>query len=612
MLKKFICTILSASLLFVPMSFTASAATFPDVTTATHAWAYDAIEELVEDGVIKGYTDNTFKPDRTISKTEALVLSARIVGYTNQTVAPFVSLATSFYEDVLEKYETPYKGEVSFLLYKGILSEKELPYYLSSENANTGMKRYEVAKLLTKVIGGEGDIDESATTADYSDSAEIPADAKPYVRFVTDAGLMNGMGQTANGTPFAPMQDVTRAQIATLLYRLRRIVSETYIYGTVKEVDSENDVIRYTEDGETSVSLEIPFDVDPMIKQDGYSTDLTRIFAGAEVLIVKRGGVVYAIETISHMPDETVKGVISSITLFGDTGTIAVADIGDSSNAVTYTFTKDVAVLYQGNAGKLSDLKRTQAVTLQIRNKEVISIEATESERTIKGTVDAIAFEPKLSFSILLTNGQVESYPVANDATAKRNNVSVDVDKILVGDKVTIVLRYDTVQTVTATSTKYILEGTIDEITIATLPSIKIRANNAVSSYSLSRDCEYTVDGAKGDIYSLRLGAAISASVDSDTVTSLTAKSPAATAAIVGKIETVNNAYGFFSMIVTAADGSTSTMQVFTKRSNLKIINSADATNKKPSDLKEGMSVSVIGAITTGAFEATVITIMPE
>ncbi len=608
MRKKLVCVFLTA-LLLCTTGLSAMAATFPDVTEDSYGWALDAIEEMVDDGIIKGYTDNTFKPERTITKIEALVLSARILGFTNKTLTSFAEFASEFYADILEKYDTIYKNEVAFLLYKEVLTEKELSFYIGGDNASVGMKRYEVAKLLTRVMGAGNDVDMDASTSEYKDSADIPADAKPYVRYVTDTELMNGMGDDM----FVPMADVNRAQMATLLYRLRGKMKETYVLGTVKEVDSELETIVYlTEDGEED-QISVGYGAaKPLVKQDGYSEDFSRIALGAELLLTLRDKVLYGVDTITREPDEVFEGAISSVTTVGKQQKITVFPLDDTENEISYPISDEVSITYEGSTGTIADLKRLQAVKLQIRGGEVVVIEAVESERTIKGTIENIALEPVLSFSVRLTNGEVETYQVAEGVSAKRNNSDVDANQILVGDKVTIVLRYEKVASVVATSSKFITQGTIEEITIATLPSIKIRANNAVSAYSLSRECVYTIDGQQGTIYDLRLGASISASVDSETITSLTSTAPATTAAITGTIDAINTSYGFFTLTTLAEDGTTSTMTIFTKRSNLKIINSADGASKTVKDLKSGMKVSVTGVTSSGAYEATAIIIMPE
>lgn len=49
---------------------------FTDVPK-TH-WAYKAIEELAEKGLINGYEDGTFKPDAPITRAEVAIIISRI------------------------------------------------------------------------------------------------------------------------------------------------------------------------------------------------------------------------------------------------------------------------------------------------------------------------------------------------------------------------------------------------------------------------------------------------------------------------------------------------------------------------------------------------------
>ena len=43
-------------------------------------WAYEAIEELAEKGIINGYEDGTFKPNEPITRAEVATIISRIKG----------------------------------------------------------------------------------------------------------------------------------------------------------------------------------------------------------------------------------------------------------------------------------------------------------------------------------------------------------------------------------------------------------------------------------------------------------------------------------------------------------------------------------------------------
>ena len=137
MTKKILSAVL-ALCLAASMGLTALAkSSFSDVISPDYDWAADEIEEMTTLGIIKGYTDGTFRPAITIRKIEALLLLSRAAGYSNADYEPFVHYAISLYTPVLEKYDLGatynlYKDEVAFLLYKGVLSDDELDSWLGS------------------------------------------------------------------------------------------------------------------------------------------------------------------------------------------------------------------------------------------------------------------------------------------------------------------------------------------------------------------------------------------------------------------------------------------------------------------------------------------------
>ena len=59
-----------AMLLAVTMILTATvayAASFPDMEEERWDWARSTVEELAEIGIVKGYSDGTYKPDNSVT-----------------------------------------------------------------------------------------------------------------------------------------------------------------------------------------------------------------------------------------------------------------------------------------------------------------------------------------------------------------------------------------------------------------------------------------------------------------------------------------------------------------------------------------------------------------
>ncbi|MBR5219300.1 MAG: S-layer homology domain-containing protein [Clostridia bacterium] len=613
MFKKVVAVLAAVVMLMSVVSVSAAKENiFPDVNENNFAWAADAINEMVELSIIKGYTDGTFKPERSITKAEALVLSARVLGYTDEANAPFAEFAEEFYADAIEEFDAKYPGEVAYLMYKDVLREKELASYIGGENANAPMKRYEAAVLLTKVLGAEGEIDDiDGTSTPYTDSNDIPSVAKAYVNYVTEIGLMQGMNKTDEVNEFAPLFEVNRAQMSMLLYRLMDIIDQEITVATLKSADEDDRTITYiTEEGKTT-SINIPYNIEPIVKKDGYVSKLSKLAPYSVLALVRRGGDLYAVETITVEGDDTFEGVLSSYS--SKTATIKVYTLEDSSDIIEYPLAENVSIIREGNAATLTDLVKQDYVVLTITGGEVAVLEAYAKDENVRGTLTNIILEPEMALEVKLTNGDIYEYLVADEVTAKRNDKDVEFSDIKVGDKVNLTVRYGYVAVISATGVSDKISGTIDSITIATMPSIKIKPAGASSaqSYSLARDAEYVIDGEAGDIYSLRLGATVTVNIESDTVVKITSTTPSQSAAIVGVIDSVNKSYGFLTMKVTEADGSETSMQVFLKKSGIKIIDSESGKDVTSSALKAGQTISVTGAINTGAFEASTIIILP-
>ena len=58
---------------------------YPDVT-AKHEWAWGYIHVADSLGIVKGYPDNTFKPDQPVTQAEALTMLLRAIGYTDSLI----------------------------------------------------------------------------------------------------------------------------------------------------------------------------------------------------------------------------------------------------------------------------------------------------------------------------------------------------------------------------------------------------------------------------------------------------------------------------------------------------------------------------------------------
>lgn len=232
-MKKTIC-LMAMSLIVAGTTFSQA---FSDVSDKH--WAKAAIDKMVDQGIISGYTDGTFQPSRNLSKIESLILLSKVAGVNKYTEAS--AQFDKKYETVLASYKTAYKKQVAYLLGVGVLTEDELPNLISADKLNSPITREEMAVLITKILGKEEEVKNKAfVILPFDDTDSISASAKPYVEYVYNESIMKGLTKNK----FSPKEYVTRAQVAIIL---NSIVSKVDI---VPEVEKE-----IVDDTKANVSL---------------------------------------------------------------------------------------------------------------------------------------------------------------------------------------------------------------------------------------------------------------------------------------------------------------------------------------------------------------------
>lgn len=198
----FLCT------LFVfPSIAHAQESTFSDLPK--DHFAYEAVMFLKSEGIISGYDDGTFKPEKSVNRAEALKL----------IVAPLITedqlneakKANTVYNDI--NNDDWYKPYVELARIAGIIDgppEKE------AFNGGNTVIRVEFMKMVEEAFGAEPTKSFSEIllplSGDVSNTSEW---YYPYLRY----GITSSMVMISNEGTLTPGKQLTRAETAVLLYR---------------------------------------------------------------------------------------------------------------------------------------------------------------------------------------------------------------------------------------------------------------------------------------------------------------------------------------------------------------------------------------------------------
>ena len=229
-MKKKVCFILAMTLTLGTSAFAkANSIKFVDVDKSY--WGYSSITEMADEGIVNGYEDNTFQPDKKITKAE---------------FSKIFSLALKT-ESSNEKNVAVSDVDVNHWAYNYI--ESSIEYFPDTDDGsfkpNEYITREDAAYALAKKVAPN--VNTNGVLDRFTDAGEISDDKKYNVSLAVASGIMNGYG---NGE-LNPTGSLTRAQVCTMITNVKHsLVLNTT--GTADNTDkteenTKSDVNKTTE-----------------------------------------------------------------------------------------------------------------------------------------------------------------------------------------------------------------------------------------------------------------------------------------------------------------------------------------------------------------------------
>ncbi|MDV6378233.1 S-layer homology domain-containing protein [Sporosarcina sp. GW1-11] len=186
---------IAATAVYTPTVQATQVKSFKDVP-ADH-YAHEAITYMAANKIINGYNDNTYRPNKPVTRAQAAKMIALTIG-----AKPSHAYRMDF-TDV-----TPANGAYEHIR---ALTEKGLFANQSKFNPNSSLTRGQMAKLL--VLGFNIITDDN----DFIRFADVAKSNGSYAYIISIAEL--NITTTRPGANFKPNHPVTRAQMAAFLYR---------------------------------------------------------------------------------------------------------------------------------------------------------------------------------------------------------------------------------------------------------------------------------------------------------------------------------------------------------------------------------------------------------
>ncbi len=545
-------------LVLTTVMYSFGAQMFTDVTNKH--WGQQYIENMASKKVITGYSDATFKPDKSVSRIEAIVMITRL--FDEKEVQDVYEKNNWKYEKKLKEseilnYASWAKEEIVFALEKNFLNENALEGFLKNGTPENAL-RYEVAVYLARGLGFESELNKVAVLS-FKDADKISKNAIPYIDILIKKGIIDGKGDYKG--EFNPNNPVTRAEFAKMLSVGYTLLNK----GNNTQTDTQ---VKPETKPDTNTSVE---EKEKEEEKEGYFYNATFDANGKHKVTFK---------------------------------------INDKY--VDYIASSDTKVKLDEMESSIYKLSKEDKVTIKVVKDNLKEVDAISKEVEIKGIVKDISSSKITIKKDDKKDDKTYKYELDKDVTVKRNNKSADIEDIREGDEVELEIEYEVVQKIDAESVTKKIEGTLKEIKMSQNPEITILdKDNKTQTYKLVSGFEVEIDDDPAGLYDLRVNHKVELQLESGEVKKIESDQKATLGSYTGKILNISTKDKTIEL-ENNVDGK----KIYVRYESSTPILDSDGDKKgssKPDKyLDEDDIISVVGEDKLGSIDATMITIIED
>ena len=427
-------------------------------------WARDYINKLANLGYLTGYSDGTVRPNNSVTTCEALVMLARFYPMSKDVEALVHQDYGAFIAANIDPTLSWAFDEIETCLAAGILSEKEL----KDIRLTAPISKETLAVLLVRAM----QLTKEAAAANpdsltFTDTADITKDFRGHVVVLVNAGIISG-----DNNRFLPHSGVNRAVASAMLVR-------ALDYNTAKgrslSLDGYNGILQHSGmvsgvDGSVltlrdTSSLERVFDIPASVELtlNDTAVHISDALRGKHAVVRVRDKNVIGVSVDDRKT--WVQGRLVGISR-ESSGYALQVRIPDADAVERYLISASSVVSVDGESRDPAALKENMYITLTVDGRNVTSATAYTGSYNISGTISALAYGAPVQLEVCDSEGGRFrfSLDLTNLPTITRGGNSVGVERLSVGDSVTLGIHNCQLDRIDATSNETILDGVVKSI----------------------------------------------------------------------------------------------------------------------------------------------------
>jgi hypothetical protein len=370
-------------------------------------WGQESIEKMNALGVIQGYMDGSFQPNKPVNQQEAVVMVVRLLGLEEEAEKRALAGVNLPFKNRASIASWAY-GHIDVALELGIIDGGHV------FQGNKAASRMYVTSMMIKGLGLEL-TQYAGIDVGFSDIMHLTAEEKLQLVVAVTTQLANGYGDKK----FHPNKPVTRGEMAAFLERMKKLIGDNdeifrqHIKGLFTNVNITSGTITMQAEVTNSSDQKV-WETRSYLLQDGYSIyydskkrsnlDLFKAEDKIEIVLNKEGKVIF-IKGESKQDENEIWENLEGISTFD-------LELASGANKINYKY----------------DVEKAEEIyVLSQINGQSSLITGKQASLVIKGIVDT-HFKEESQFNVKTLSAALANSVKENTNSASNVKLNYDTE----------------------------------------------------------------------------------------------------------------------------------------------------------------------------------------
>lgn len=540
---------------------------------ASNHWAYTAISDVQEKGILSLNSKGEFKPNEQMNYFEFMIAFARATGYKNPavdtTIEPTLKEAIiknqekqmptiNTYAEKYPAWDKLANESIAYLLGRGYITSTDLDKFIVTNTTGASVKKMLTKQDLATYIVRMLQKEETAKTefvktgkTGFTDENLITTANKANVAYLKTLGLVSGdgsnlfgpnayvtrsvcakmlseglqkKGETTNSNKeevTTPNEESTAVTGAVLTKVLEKNSTEYYVLiekdGKTKFYTMKKDLSIKTATGTTTIDkIALKTTIDTQIEVQNSVEYIVQVKVGSSVTVDTNGTT-----NTPNTPQTLIEGTLERV---GSNNDLSFTDKNNKFS--TYMMSDTVKIVSSGQTIKAEDLKVGSTIRVTLSGDTVVQVEVIQdltANGKIQGEIEKKVISKNNIIVTVKSLNKTVDVTIPSKVKMTRNSKAIDFLELRVGDNITISNKDGGVSSVEATSTVGKSTGKVKSILLAARPTITIETTAGDKTFSVTPETEIYDNNTRSNtlLGSLKLGQEVELMVDSKEILSV-------------------------------------------------------------------------------------------